>query len=216
MIIREVGYKEKDVVKKVVDIHIRTFKGFFLTFMGKRFLRLMYSCYTRYYKAGLLVATDGDDVLGFLAYSEDLSGLYRYMMKHGFFSFAWYAFLAFLRRPKAFFRLFAALKKPKDAEREERYVELASIGVDPEKKRGGVGSELIKELKNTQMIGIFSTASCLVPVSFNRSLVLTGCSSTAWNGRRRPKIRITPIKPIPAAPRKPICQPKAPTISAVT
>lgn len=156
MIIREVGYKEKDVVKKVVDIHIRTFKGFFLTFMGKRFLRLMYSCYTRYYKAGLLVATDGDDVLGFLAYSEDLSGLYRYMMKHGFFSFAWYAFLAFLRRPKAFFRLFAALKKPKDAEREERYVELASIGVDPEKKRGGVGSELIKELKNRVDFNEFS------------------------------------------------------------
>ena len=147
MEIRKVGYKEKDVIKKVVDIHIKTFKGFFLTFMGRRFLKLMYSCYTRFSKAGLIVAIEKDDVLGFLAYSEDMSGLYRYMIKHGFFAFVWFAFLAFLRRPKTFFRLFAALKKPKDAEREEKYVELASIGVDPDKKRGGVGSALISALK---------------------------------------------------------------------
>ena len=37
MNIREVDLKEKNIIKDVVAIHLATFQGFFLTFMGKGF-----------------------------------------------------------------------------------------------------------------------------------------------------------------------------------
>ena len=147
MEIKTVLVKEKDVIKRVVDIHIKTFKGFFLTFMGKGFLRQMYSSYAQYDDAGLLVAYEDDTPVGFLAYSSDMSGLYKYMIKRKLIPFAWYSFLSFLKKPKVFFRVIRAFLKPSDVKREEKYVELASIGVKPEAKSKGIGTALINELK---------------------------------------------------------------------
>lgn len=139
--------KEKDVIKKVVEIHIKTFNGFFLTFMGKGFLRQMYSSYAQYDDAGLLVAYEDDTPVGFLAYSSDMSGLYKYMIKRKLIPFAWYSLCAFFRKPMVFMRLLRAFLKPSEAKRNEKYVELASIGVSPECKSKGVGSALISELR---------------------------------------------------------------------
>ena len=148
MEITKVTKNDKSTVKSIAELHLKTFKGFFLAFMGKGFLKLMYSCYTRFDKADILVAKDGEKVLGFCAYSFDMSAFYKYMIKTRLIPFAWYAFLAFLRAPKAFSHLFGALLKPKDAKREEKYVELASIGVDPDVKKSGIGTKLISELKS--------------------------------------------------------------------
>lgn len=46
-----------------------------------------------------------------------------------------------------FMRLLRAFLKPSEAKRNEKYVELASIGVSPECKSKGVGSALISELR---------------------------------------------------------------------
>ena len=96
------------------------------------------------------MAIDNHDVVvGFLAYSENLSGLYKYMIKKRLLLFAWYSIGAFLRKPKVFMRLVRAFLKPGAAERKESYVELASIGVSPEYKRNGVGTMLVSRLKDT-------------------------------------------------------------------
>lgn len=147
MEIKIASAKEKDVIKKVVEIHIKTFNGFFLTFMGKGFLRQMYSSYAQYDNAGLLVAYEDDTPVGFLAYSADMSGLYKYMIKRKLIPFAWYSLCAFFRKPMVFMRLLRAFLKPSEAKRNEKYVELASIGVSPECKSKGVGSALISELR---------------------------------------------------------------------
>lgn len=147
MEIKIASAKEKDVIKKVVAIHIKTFNGFFLTFMGKGFLRQMYSSYAQYNDAGLLVAYEDDTPVGFLAYSSDMSGLYKYMIKRKLIPFAWYSLCAFFRKPMVFMRLLRAFLKPSEAKRNEKYVELASIGVSPECKSKGVGSALISELR---------------------------------------------------------------------
>ncbi len=139
--------KEKDEIKKVVDIHIKTFKGFFLTFMGKGFLRQMYSSYAQYDDAGLLVAYEADMPVGFLAYSSNMSGLYKYMIKRKLLPFAWYSLCAFFRKPRVFTRLVRAFLKPSEAKRDENYVKLASIGVEPGVKSKGIGSSLIEQLK---------------------------------------------------------------------
>ncbi len=147
MQIRNISNVEKDIIKSVASIHLNTFQGFFLTFMGKGFLQLMYRSYVEYKDSGVLVAFEEDKPIGFLAYSGDLSGLYKYMIKKRLIPFAWYSIGAFFRKPKVFMRLVRAFLKPNAAKREETYVELASIGVDPECKAQGVGSQLIDALK---------------------------------------------------------------------
>ena len=147
MEIREIQTNPKEIVHAVTDIHLATFRGFFLTFMGRGFLRQMYSAYCAHEASGLLVAFEDEVPVGFLAYSEDMSGLYKFMIKSRLIPFAWYSAGAFFRKPAVFMRLIRAFLKPSESRREEAYVELASIGVSPDVKSRGVGSSLIDSLK---------------------------------------------------------------------
>ncbi len=147
MQIRQVEHTEKDTINDIVFIHLKTFTGFFLTFMGQGFLNLMYRSYAEYKDSGIIVAFEEEKPVGFLAYSGDLSGLYKYMIKKRLIPFGWYSLGAFFRKPTVFMRLIRALLKPGETKRNEKYVELASIGVLPNVKSKGVGSQLIDALK---------------------------------------------------------------------
>ncbi len=147
MQIRNISNSDKETINDIVSIHLDTFKGFFLTFMGRGFLRLMYRSYVEHNSSGVLVAFEDEKPIGFLAYSGDLSGLYKYMIKKRLIPFAWYSLGAFFRKPTVFMRLIRAFLKPGETKRIEKYVELASIGVAPEIKSKGVGSQLIDTLK---------------------------------------------------------------------
>ena len=148
MVIRKVESFEKEIINEIVFIHLNTFVGFFLTFLGQGFLFQMYRSYSEEKKSGLLVAIEQGEILGFLAYSGNMSGLYKYMIKKRLLIFAWYSLGAFLRQPGVFIRLLRAFLKPSESQRTENYVELASIGVLPSMKSKGVGSKLIDELKS--------------------------------------------------------------------
>lgn len=147
MQIRKIENTEKDTINDIVSIHLNTFTGFFLTFMGRGFLNLMYRSYAEYKDSGILVAFEDEKPVGFLAYSGDLSGLYKYMIKKRLILFGLYSLGAFFRKPTVFMRLVRAFLKPGETRRAEKYVELASIGVDPNVKSRGVGSQLIDALK---------------------------------------------------------------------
>lgn len=145
--IREVKSDEKKIIDEIVTIHLNTFTGFFLTFMGRGFLRQMYQSYCDHEESGLLVAEGDGKTVGFLAYSSDFSGLYKFMIKTRLVQFGWYSMGAFFRRPSAFLHIVKAFLKPSEVKRKEKYVELSSIGVDPNVKSKGVGSKLIEKLK---------------------------------------------------------------------
>ena len=145
--IREVKSDEKKIIDEIVTIHLNTFTGFFLTFMGRGFLRQMYQSYCDHEESGLLLAEGDGKTVGFLAYSSDFSGLYKFMIKTRLVQFGWYSMGAFFRRPSAFLHIIKAFLKPSEVKRKEKYVELSSIGVDPNVKSKGVGSKLIEKLK---------------------------------------------------------------------
>lgn len=148
MEIKSISNIEKDIIDDIVSIHLDTFQGFFLTFLGRGFLKLMYRSYVEHNNSGILVAFEDRTPVGFLAYSGDLSGLYKYMIRHRLIPFAWYSLGAFFRKPTVFMRLVRALLKPGETKRDEKYIELASIGVAPTAKSKGVGSMLIDTLKS--------------------------------------------------------------------
>ena len=145
--VREVHSYEKDIIEQVVKLHISSFKGFFLSSMNYGFLKTLYKSFCEHHSSDLLVAFDEDRPVGFIAYSRDTSEIYSYMLKKHFFSFGWYSFLAFLRRPAIFRKLFGAFGMSSQTKRSTHYVKLFSIGVDPEYQDKGVGSLLIQTLK---------------------------------------------------------------------
>ena len=147
MKIKSISNTDKHIVDEITEIHLKTFEGFFLTFMGRGFLKQMYMSYLYHKNSNILVAVENNEVIGFLAYSSDLSGLYKDMIKKRLVSFMWYSFGAFCRKPKVFMRLLRAFLKPREASRDEKYVELTSIGVNNDAKSKGVGSQLITALK---------------------------------------------------------------------
>lgn len=139
---------DKKYVENIVDIHMKTFTGFFLTFLGKGFLKQLYAGFMEHAESNVIVAFDEEEkVIGFLAYSEQLSAFYKYLIKRRLFQFAWFAFCAFLKKPKILFRLLRAFTYSEGSKREEAYIELSSIGVLPEKKNFGVGSKMIELFK---------------------------------------------------------------------
>lgn len=148
MNITDIVPDNKKDIEKIAEIHLKTFEGFFLTFLGKGFLKELYTGYVKHDKSGLFVAEEDGKILGFLAYSEDLGGLYKYLIKKRLIAFAWYSFCAFIRKPGSMMRLLRAFLKPKESIREENYIELASIGVLPEEKGKNIGTRLIEKLQS--------------------------------------------------------------------
>lgn len=137
----------KKIVNEVVEIHLTTFPEFFLTFLGKGFLKQLYSGFIEHNNSNLIIAMNSENkVLGFLAYSNDLSGFYKYLIKKKIIFFAWYSMIAFFKKPKILFRLLRAFSYSKKSERNEKYVEISSIGVEPKNKNLGIGSVMIKKL----------------------------------------------------------------------
>jgi ribosomal protein S18 acetylase RimI-like enzyme len=133
-------------VDEIVKIHMETFTGFFLTFLGKGFLKTLYTGFMTHPQSGVIMALENSKPIGFCVYSEDLSGFYKYLIKKKLSQFAWYAAGAFFRNPKVLFRLLRAFTYSDESKREESYVELSSIGVSPNVKNQGIGSQLIKKL----------------------------------------------------------------------
>ena len=138
---------DKNIVNEIVDIHIATFQGFFLTFLGKGFLKQLYKGYIEHKQSNLIIARQDKEIVGFIAYSSDISDLYKYLIKKKLLLFAWYSFIAFIKNPKILFRLLSAFSKSEEVSRKEKYIELASIGVKPDVKAQGIGSSMISYMK---------------------------------------------------------------------
>lgn len=138
---------DKEIVDEVVKIHIDTFQGFFLTFLGRGFLEQLYRGYIEHNQSNLIIAKQNQEIVGFIAYSFDISGLYKFLIKKRLFLFAWYSLIAFIKNPKILFRLLSAFTKSDEVSRDEKYIELASIGVKTSVKAQGIGSSMISFLK---------------------------------------------------------------------
>lgn len=145
-----------EYVDDIVEIHMKTFTGFFLTFLGRGFLKHLYKGFIEHDKSNVIGAFEDDRLVGFLAYSEDISAFYKYLIRKRLLPFAFYGALAFFRKPAIMLRLLRAFTYPESSKRPEPYVELSSIGVLPEAKNKGIGTMLIDELKKTVSNGQFS------------------------------------------------------------
>ncbi len=146
--IRNVDSSERKLINEIVDLHRLSFEGFFLSTMNKGFLRHLYMAFCEHEHSELIVAFENEIPVGFMACSWDTSGVYRFMLRRHLIPFAWYAFLAVLRRPSLISKMFRATSMPKESVRDENYVKIFSLGVHPDYHGRGFVSMLLEELKH--------------------------------------------------------------------
>ncbi len=147
-LIRELQEVNKEQIKTIAELHKKAFPSFFLTQLGVPFLVTLYTGYMEDEESGIIVAEDEEKFIGFIAYSADYPRFYKGLIKNHLFKFAFCSLGAALRHPSFIKRLLGAFKKSDSVVKDERYVELASICVDPAIESKGVGSALIDYLKS--------------------------------------------------------------------
>jgi ribosomal protein S18 acetylase RimI-like enzyme len=132
-------------VPAAVAVHQRAFPSFFLTFLGPRFLHLLYSKVLDEQGGVALVAEDqGGQVCGFVAGVSDQSGFYSRLARRNWLAFSLTSLQALLRRPKIAARLLRALTYGRSSREAAAQALLMSIAVLPECNAQGVGQKLVR------------------------------------------------------------------------
>jgi ribosomal protein S18 acetylase RimI-like enzyme len=131
-------------VEAVVEIHIATFPGFFLSFLGRDFLALLYRSIRAAPEGVVLVATGEEGIQGFAAGVTSQESFYRRLVRTQWWRFAMSALGAAIRRPSVIPRLLRALRRSSEAKQSAAAAALMSIGVRPESEGKGIGSLIIE------------------------------------------------------------------------
>lgn len=134
-------------ITRLSKLHMAAFPDFFLTQLGLPFLKTLYKGYMEDENSGIIVAEINGKLAGFIAYSNEYSKFYKGLLKRHLIRFAFCSLLAVIQHPSFCKRLLGAFKKSDDVKKEEAYVELASICVNPKAGGKGIGSSLIDKLK---------------------------------------------------------------------
>ncbi len=129
-------------VSRAVELHLAAFEGFFLSFLGPRFLRVFYSSAVALGEIALVSEADGR-VVGFVMGSTSPGRFFKQLLRTRLIAFALSAAPAVLRRPRIAARVARALVKPKDASKPPGVATLMSLGVDPTAQGLGAGKALV-------------------------------------------------------------------------
>ena len=133
-------------VPEVVRVHLASFPGFFLSFLGPRFLRLLYGEILRQPDHVALVGLNAaGKVTGFVAGVEKQTGFYARLARRRWWAFGWAAVGAALRRPSVLPRLCRAFTYSRRAGEAACEALLLSVAVLPEAQGTGLGQALVHE-----------------------------------------------------------------------
>lgn len=130
-------------VPAVVQLHLRAFSGFFLSFLGPRFLSVLYRSAVDLDEIALVAITDGK-VAGLVMGSAEPGTFFSRLRRARLLEFGAAALAAVVRRPRAVMRVARALRKPSEAGKPVGTGTLLSIAVDPAAQTRGVGRLLVR------------------------------------------------------------------------
>lgn len=133
-----------DVVEDVVHVHLESFPGFFLSFLGSRFLRIYYWAVSNAAESITFVYLNhAREVIGFVAGTTNPRGFYSRLLRRYWFKFTMASLPAILRRPKTINRIARAFFHPSQNPYGDDIAGLYSIAVLPKIQGTGVGQMLV-------------------------------------------------------------------------
>jgi len=131
-------------IPQVVHTHLESFPGFFLSFLGPRFLALYYAGICREPEGIGVVYLDQSGVpAGFVAGSSNPRGFYSRLLKRDWLRFALASVGAIVRRPSVLSRVARGLFHPGGNPVGAEVAGLFSIGVLPQLQGTGAGKMLV-------------------------------------------------------------------------
>ncbi len=128
----------------VVRVHLASFQGFFLTFLGPAFLLELYSGILADPSGITFVAEADGRIVGFVAGASESAGLYARLLRRRWWRFALASLRPALRNPRIVPRLLRAFAMPNQARMAGGAGTLMSIAVLPEKQGQGIGQALVR------------------------------------------------------------------------
>jgi ribosomal protein S18 acetylase RimI-like enzyme len=126
------------------DVHMHSFHQFFLTYLGKHFVRELYLGIVQDPGGIAFVAEEQGKIVGFVAGAVHLADLYRDLLRRRVIRFAWASLSGFIRKPSVLPRLLKAFRSPSVQDPLPKCGTLMSIGVLPEMQGKGVGQRLVQ------------------------------------------------------------------------
>lgn len=117
-------------IGQVVDVHISSFTGFFLSFLGREFLTELYSGIIND-PHGIALVYDDQMIVGFVAGTTQPANFYRRLIIRRWWRFCLASIKPIIKKPGIIPRLIRALKMPKSVTNEPNRGTLLSIAVLP-------------------------------------------------------------------------------------
>lgn len=162
----------------IVECHLESFKGFFLSFLGKDFLKLLYSEVIRSNLGFGVVLQENKKVVGFAIGTKQISGFYKRLLLRRGLKFFVLSLGPMIRKPSITLRLFRALFIHKQAKNYSSKNSLLSLAVRNSFQKRGFGSKLISaflvQARNGGINDIFLTTDAHENDSTNRFYIRNG------------------------------------------
>ncbi len=143
-------------VVQAVELHLRSFPKFFLSFLGPRFLREFYASFLVDNEGiGFVAQEPNGDIVGIVVGALDSRGYFKRLLVRRWFAFCLASLGALLKQPTCIFRLLRAVFYRGNSPSGPKRALLSSIAVDPEVQGNGVGKALVKRwLAEVQQHGL--------------------------------------------------------------
>jgi ribosomal protein S18 acetylase RimI-like enzyme len=162
---------EDDVVK-TVPVHMQSFPGFFLSFLGEHFLREFYTGVVRNPSSIAYVCVEAGRIQGFIVGTCEPAGFYRRLLRGRWCQFGIAAAKPFLRNPRILPRLLRALGKSKELEYGPGVGTLISLAVLPNAQSEGLGRSLVQafleDARSRKLLEVNLTTDALANEIVNR------------------------------------------------
>ena len=140
--IREMGLND---VPSVVDVHVVSFMGFFLSSLGARFLRELYKSILMDEAHIAFVCAKEGKVLGFVAGTACSVGFYGRALKRNWREFVIASILPILKNPMMAIRLWRRLIVKRGTRFDGGDALLMSVAVNPNRQGNGLGRQLVSK-----------------------------------------------------------------------
>jgi ribosomal protein S18 acetylase RimI-like enzyme len=167
-------------IQEVLEIHLASFPGFFLSFLGRRFLREFYSAFLHEESGVALIVEEpgSNQVLGCVVGTTLPTGFFKRLLKRRWWAFSFASISALMRKPKVAPRIFRALFYRGEVPQGPKRALLSSIAVRPDQQGTGLGRALVagwvEEARKRGAPGCYLTTDAENNYAVNRFYVRCG------------------------------------------
>lgn len=149
-------------INEIVEIHMKAFQDFFLSFLGRKFLKEFYKSFaTDPQGVGFVAKGQDEKVIGVIVGPINPHDYFKRLLRKSWPKFCLASIRAVVRKPKSALRLLRAVFYRGEAPFGPPRALLSSIAVDPKAQCKGVGKNLVErwmeEVRRNGLSGCYLT-----------------------------------------------------------